>query len=70
MRLVPITVAICFIFRKYQFSGFAFSNAIVQSSSDGDKLQLGSSTLVSGGAVQITGGTGNLLLPQLMAPEM
>ncbi len=59
LRLVPITVK---NFKNYlsstNVSGFA-SNSIVSSSSDGRKLQLGSSLLGSIGAVQISGGSGN-----------
>lgn len=59
-RLVPITVN---NFKNYLgstgVSGFA-SNSIISSSSDGLKLQLGSSTIGSSGAIEIAGGSGNL----------
>ncbi len=59
MKLVPITAP---TLKGYlgatAVSGFA-SNSIISTSTDGRKLQLGSSSIGSAGAIQITGGTGN-----------
>ncbi len=59
MRLVPITVDnLKGYLGSTSVSGFA-SNALISSSTDGRKLQLGSILLGSEGAVQVSGGSGN-----------
>jgi hypothetical protein len=60
MRLVPISVTnLTNYLGSTGVSGFA-ANSLISASLDGAKLQLGSSTIGSGGAIQIAGGTGNL----------
>ncbi len=60
MRLVPITAQNLVNFLSNSaVSGF-YSNGTANRSSDGRKLQLTSDTMGSSGAIQVTGGTGNL----------
>ncbi len=60
MCLIPITATnLVNYLSNSGVSGF-YSNAAINRSSAGRKVQLASSTIGSGGAIQITGGTGNL----------